>query len=416
MLGKQLEAFEKFSKLKVGACFMETGTGKTKVAIDIINYNAEKVDLVIYVAPFSAIDNIKAEFEKFRCKVDVFFIGFESISQSDKKYLNTLKLIEGKRVFVVADESTFIKNDATKRFNRLCDIRNKSDYALILNGTPITKNEWDIYNQMYFLSPLIFKMNRNEFHSVFFKEIKYKKKGEQAKKMYKFSEVNEGYFKKIIAPYTFECALDFDNDVEETTTLVPSDLKSYEQIKNDILKEIDSGCSDASSVIVMINTLLMESTLSEAKNKKVIEEAKGKQVIVYCSFLKEMAMIEEGLDCYVINGAVKKEERTKIIEQFKNDTKPLLITFGTGSFSLNLQFCNKIIYSSLPFNYGLVKQSRGRIKRYKQSRNISYRHILTDCGVTQLVIDNLAKKERLSDLIKQEIAEGSLKEWAEKSL
>lgn len=32
----QEKAFEKLSKLKVGALFMEMGTGKTKVALDLI--------------------------------------------------------------------------------------------------------------------------------------------------------------------------------------------------------------------------------------------------------------------------------------------------------------------------------------------------------------------------------------------
>lgn len=37
-MNNQLIAYDKFKKLKVGALFMEMGTGKTKVAIDLINY------------------------------------------------------------------------------------------------------------------------------------------------------------------------------------------------------------------------------------------------------------------------------------------------------------------------------------------------------------------------------------------
>ena len=37
-MNNQLIAYDKFKKLKVGALFMEMGTGKTKVAIDLIIY------------------------------------------------------------------------------------------------------------------------------------------------------------------------------------------------------------------------------------------------------------------------------------------------------------------------------------------------------------------------------------------
>lgn len=39
---KQEEAFKKLSRLKVGALFMEMGTGKTKVALDLISSKQNK--------------------------------------------------------------------------------------------------------------------------------------------------------------------------------------------------------------------------------------------------------------------------------------------------------------------------------------------------------------------------------------
>lgn len=173
MNNNQEKAFEKFSKLKVGALFMQMGTGKTRVAIELIDYN--KCDLLIYVAPFSTLKNIENEFIKWELKTSYKLIGYETISSSDVKYLDLLKKLENKKCFIVADESIFIKNEETKRFKRLIQLRNKCEYALILNGTPITKNEWDIYNQMFFLSPLIINMNREQFLNTFFKKITYKK-------------------------------------------------------------------------------------------------------------------------------------------------------------------------------------------------------------------------------------------------
>ena len=184
MNNNQIQAFNKFSKLKVGALFMKMGTGKTRVAIELVDYN--KCDLLIYVAPFSTLKNIEEEFIKWNLKTEYILIGYETISSSDKKYLDLLSKIENKKCFIIADESIFIKNEESKRYNRLINIRNKCEYALILNGTPLTKNEFDLYNQMQFLSPLIMKMTKNQFLNTFFKKITYKKKDKKENTFYKF--------------------------------------------------------------------------------------------------------------------------------------------------------------------------------------------------------------------------------------
>ena len=88
MFEKQLEAFEKFKKLKVGALFMQMGTGKTRVAIELIDYN--KCDLLVYIAPCSALSNIEKEFIKWGLKTHYILVGYETISLSDKKYLEVI--------------------------------------------------------------------------------------------------------------------------------------------------------------------------------------------------------------------------------------------------------------------------------------------------------------------------------------
>ena len=62
MNNNQEKAFEKFSKLKVGALFMQMGTGKTRVAIELKDYN--KSHLLNYEATFRTLKNIENEFIK----------------------------------------------------------------------------------------------------------------------------------------------------------------------------------------------------------------------------------------------------------------------------------------------------------------------------------------------------------------
>ncbi len=405
MNNNQLEAFEKFKKLKVGALFMQMGTGKTKVAIELIDYN--NCDLLLYVAPFSTLKNIETELVKWKIKTSYRLIGYETISSSDAKYLNFLKELENKKVFVVADESIFIKNEETKRFKRLLNIRSKCEYALILNGTPITKNEWDLYNQMYFLSPLIINMNREQFLNTFFKKITYKKKGQKENTFYKFSEVNAEQLHKMIEPYIFKCDLDFEKNESDNYIYVPyKDESDYYDKKEEKLKEyMQKGSSEI--IINLLTSLTVISASYSCKNDELINYIKNKQIIVFCSFLSEIEYIEDKVNCYVITGSTKK--RDEIIEKFKNDSKPLIMTFGVGSYSLNLQFCNEIVYSSLTFDYAKIEQSKYRIKRIGQGKDIKYTYFLTDLGINKLILENLKRKMTLENLIKEKMEGGS--EW-----
>ena len=400
----QLLAYEKFKKLKVGALFMKMGTGKTKVAIELIDYN--KCDLLVYVAPFSILKNIENEFIKWNLKTPYKLIGYETISSSDRQYLELLNQLKNKKVFIVADESIFIKNEETKRFKRLLEIRKHCEYALILNGTPLTKNEWDLYNQMEFLSPLILKMNREQFLNTFFKKITYRKKGHKENTFYKFSEVNAELLYKMVEPYIFKCELDFYKDEISDYHYVIYENDDYYIEKEKRLNEyIEKGTSNV--IINMLTSLNVIASNYDKKNDEVIKYIKDKQVIVFCNYLDEIDYISSKLDCYVITGNIKN--RNEIIKKFKNDNKPLLMTYGVGSYSLNLQFCNEIVYSSINFDYAKLEQSKYRIKRIGQEQDIKYTYFLTNLGITKLILENLDKKMTLENLVKEKMMEGDLK-------
>ena len=406
MNNKQIEAFEKFKKLKVGALFMKMGSGKTKVAIELVDYN--KCDLLIYIAPFSTLNNIEKEFLKWNLKTKYILIGYETIQSSDKKYLWLLEKIKNKRNFIIADESIFIKNEETKRFKRLYEIRKKCEYALILNGTPLTKNEWDLYNQMYFLSPLIIDMDRKEFLNVFFKKIIYKKKEKKENTFYKFSEVNAELLYKMVDPYIFKCDLDFKKSEKEEYRYIKYEDKEYYQEKEKKLKEyIENGNSQV--IINMLTKLNVIASNYQQKNDEVIKYIKDKKIIVFCNFINEIEYIKLNVDCYAIIGSTKN--RNEIINQFKNDNKPLIMTYGVGSYSLNLQFCNEIVYSSINFDYAKIEQSKYRIKRIGQEKDIKYTYFLTDLGINKLILENLNKKQTLDNLVKEKMMKGEELEW-----
>ena len=398
---RQQEAFDKFSKLKVGALFMKQGTGKTRVAIELIH--STDCDFILFLCPFSTKSNLLAEIEKWKLDRPFEIVGYETISSSDRKYLDLLSLCkEYKKIFVVADESVFIKNDSSKRYARILKLRDLSEYRLILNGTPITKNEWDIYNQMEFLSPKIFDMHRHEFLNTFFKKISFKKRGMPAREFYKLSEVNIDYLHHLIEPYIFEADFSFEGKVYEKSVQIDAGNESeelYQERKEILLHSLEIG----QSVVEQFTNLAVACFSDKERHLEIAKHLSG-QIIVFCTLLEEVKNIASQIDCYVITGETKN--RDGIIEQFKNDNKPLLMTFGTGAFGLNLQFCNRIAFASLTFDYAKVDQAISRIKRLGQERDIEYLYFTSNLGIYDMIRENIMKKQSLKELVINKIEKG----------
>ena len=400
----QKQAFEKFKRLKVGALFMKQGTGKTKVALELIKTTDS--NLVLFFCPFSTKNNLQDEINKWGLDIEHKIIGYETLSSSDKTYIELLEEIENKKLFIVADESIFIKNDETKRYKRLMSIAKLSDYRLILNGTPLTKNEWDIYNQMNFLSDKIIGMSKQEFLNVFFKKISYKKAGQRPREFYKLSDVNIDYLHKLIAPYIFEC--DFNFDKKETTQyirIIASDdnREVYNVKKQTLLNSLGKG----ESIIQQFQNLALSCFNDKKRHKEIAEYIKNQgQIIVFCTFIEEAENIANELKCYLITGSTPLNERSEIIENFKNDSKALVMTLGTGAYGLNLQFCNKVAFSSITFDYAKSDQAISRIKRIGQNKDIEYTYFTSDLGIFNMILENNEKKRDLKELLIDKIKEG----------
>lgn len=401
LTSQQQQAIDKFTKLKVGALFMKMGTGKTRVGLEIVK-NANP-DFLLYLAPVSTLKNLDIEIQKWGCPCDYRLVGYESIASSDKIYEETIKLVDNdKKCFIIADESIFIKNKRSKRYERALNLRSYCEWALILNGTPITRDEFDLINQINFLSQKILPFNSYEIIEKFFVENKIRKNGRETT-YFTFFEPNRPVLMKLIAPYVFEADLNFEHKVEENVIWVKptvQEIYGYDKCKNDTIQKYVNR--EAGEIVLhIINETQKYVSLLQSKNQKVIDYIKGKKLICFCHYREEIEQISKMIDCYVITGDTTIKERNKILNDFKLDTnKPLLMTLGVGSYSLNLQFCNEIVYSSLSYDFAALEQSKHRVKRIGQENNIRYTYILSKFAINDMIFKNLDKKQSLSDVVK----------------
>lgn len=113
-----------------------------------------------------------------------------------------------------------------------------------------------------------------------------------------------------------------------------------------------------------------------------------------------------------IVGDMNTEERTKAIEKFRNKEKVIYITYGCGSFGLNLQFCKNIIFAEHCFDYSQQIQAEARIYRIGQENDVNYYNLWCKVGLEQMIKMSLNKKSNLLLEVKKQIE----KEGIEKCL
>lgn len=399
-MNNQELAFEKLSKLKVGALFMEMGTGKTKVALDLINSKLHKVDYVLWICPCSIKNEIEAERLKWYPDLQLDIVGVESISQSDRIYLETFKKVVNSKCFIVVDESLKIKNLTAKRTQRLLKFGEYASYKLILNGTPLSKNVLDLYPQINFLSPKILNMSFNQFKNQY---CEYYVRGRLKNKVKK--QYNIEHLISLIKPYIFDSELDLGkNKNYYSISYEVEDKGHYEDIKRRFLN-FDSDISFFS-----LSTALQHYYCSSELKKKVVNNLLNEidsQVIVFVKYLDSIPD-----ETKKIIGDMNTKERKTIIDQFKNNEfKVLYITYGCGSFGLNLQCCRNIVFADHTFDYAERLQAEARIFRLGQENDVNYYDVNCNCGLDRLIRGCLDKKVKLLDEVKKEIEKVGVNEW-----
>ena len=392
----QRSAIEKLSQLKAGALFMKMGTGKTKVACDLVRLKLKFVDIVIWIAPASLVGSKKYLDEIRKWSRGGFgkisFYTTESISKSDEKYFEMRELAGVQRSFCVIDESIFIKNMSALRTQRLLNDYHLFDFRIILNGTPITKSLLDLYSQITFLSPNILKMTERQFADNF---LVYFFDGRDPFPWRRWSKpANVEALVEIIRPYIFnsdfktKCAVrvynrEFDLDAEERRKY--SDFKnaflegkfyiSFFSVAQKFQKEYSLKCKAK-----------FEATLKLVRKILKREE----KVVIFVKFVNEAFLLNRALGGLMYIGTRKDD-----LHEFERDEDILICTYGVGSVGLNLQLANNLIYYSHTFNYKDKEQAKYRIYRTGQTKPVRIYNMWVSTVLEDIIRYSLSRKRDL---------------------
>ncbi len=202
LLPHQIPAVEKLQQIKIGALYMEMGTGKTRTALELIYRRlvVGKVNKVLWLCPCSVKTTIRKELQKHIDGDFSYFRieGIESLSSSIKLNCELLEYVKNNKVFLIVDESNLVKNHRAKRTINIERLAEHCQYKLILNGTPVSRCEKDLFSQWYILDWRI--LGYKSFWSFAANHLEYDERVPG-----KINRcLNTDYLVRKISPYTYQ--------------------------------------------------------------------------------------------------------------------------------------------------------------------------------------------------------------------
>lgn len=435
LLVHQVPAVEKILPMRVGAFFMDMGTGKTRCAIELVVRRRQRIRRVIWFCPVGLKLTVAAEIAKHTSGESVhvfnsetgsddipeafwYVVGIESMSGSDRVVLAIHQLIDPD-TFVIVDESSYIKGHASKRSMRIAELSAISRYRLLLTGTPITQGVVDLYAQMRFLSPDI--LGYNSFYSFAHNHLEYSEK-------YPGMIVRSlkiGQLADKLAPFIYQVTKDECMDLPEKLYdqvyfgLTDEQWEAYHQAKEEILNGILEEIPDY--IIFQLFTALQQivSGFWNRNGKEFIRLPhkrvetlqtvlagipENEKVIIWCKYVESVKQIAEALPgCALYYGDLSEKQRDAQLFLFRRPARFLVATQATGGHGLTLNEAHYHIFYENEFKYAHRIQAEDRSHRIGQTEHVTYIDIVSNSGIDQRIQGAIAKKEDAVKAFRREV-------------
>lgn len=452
LMHHQEEAAIKLLPIKVGALFMDMGTGKSRTVIELAKarFNRGKINKIIWLSPVSLKQTVRQEIEKhtgtdahtyvFDSKTNQttvkqdsiwYCVGIESLSSSDRIVFTVNDLIDQKTM-VIVDESSYIKGHKSKRTDRITKLSEKARYRTILTGTPFSQGPEDLYAQMRFLSSKI--LGYRSFYSFANNHLEYSDK-------YPGMIVrthNSEWLASKIKPYVYqvtkaEC-LNLPNKVHVHRHYDMSDeqQEAAQTIKEDIFLEMsdyESQYGRSSSILIfkLFNALQQVSCgyyndtdtgkLHEYQHGRlnllqtVINEiAPEEPIIIWAKYhydikhiVKTLTESHEEEQITQFHGKLNEQQRAEQVEKFRQGAKFFIATQSAGGHGLTLnESCYTLFYNS-NFKYAEHIQAQDRNHRIGQYRKVTYINLWSDAGIEDRIYHALESKGNALKVFREEV-------------
>lgn len=448
----------------VFALFMETGSGKTKVAIDLASARHQQglVDSALVVAPKSALSSwaemvdTHSPLSTIKQTLDLsikkskpvgiqgqmgwYFVAIESLMGSQRAidWAESVFDVNDKTMMII-DESSKIKNPSANRTKTCIKLGKSAKYRLIMTGTEVTQGILDLYSQFEFLDPAIIGIGdwysfRNRYAVM---EQEETSDGHKYNVIVGYQNIDE--LMGLIQPFTF--IANKSSDIPPKIYAAPRTVKMndeqrrmYMELEEELNTEVEEGRIEPKNALEKMLKLrqiaagfytIPEVSVITQKSRSIaypipgpnpkvqalldiVEESRG-GVIVFCQYQWEVEAVAAALaEVYtwsqvaMFYGKTSGEDKTTIRHEFQAGEKRFIVaTEASGGMSLTLTAAKLVVYYSNSFSWEDRKQSEDRAHRIGQKDQVTYIDIIAIGSVDRMILRALKLKKNVADFVKE---------------
>ena len=424
-----------------GGCLADDmGLGKTIQIIAFILSQRKKrnQNTNLVVVPTSLIFNWQAEVKKYAPSIKILTIHgtnrkteIEKFNQHEivlTTYGTLLADINFLRKFVfnyiILDESQAIKNPESQRYKaaRLLQSRNK----LLLTGTPIENNTFDLYGQLSFAcqgllgSKQYFKRHYSTPIDRF-SDNKRAKELQQKINPFLLRRTKEQVAKELPEKTEMVIYCEMGAEQRKVYDAYAKQFREFLEKKKDadipkhtmhVLQGLTKLRQICNSAALLADEQYYGDT--SAKIEVLIEQIESKspqhKILVFSQFVRMLELIKKELDdrnigYQYLTGQTK--ERSAEVEKFQNNSEVriFLISLKAGGTGLNLTEADYVYIVDPWWNPAVENQAIDRSHRIGQHKNVvAVRLICPDTIEEKMMVLQDSKKSLAKDLIKTDTA------------
>jgi SNF2 family DNA or RNA helicase len=434
-----------------GACLADDmGLGKTIQIIAFILSQREKLgkqcDLI--VVPASLIYNWQSEIEKFAPSLKVFTLygaeriknrlhydDFDVVLTSYGTLLSDIRFLKEHRFnYVFLDESQNIKNPESQRYKAACLLNSRN--RVVITGTPIENNVFDLYGQLSFACPGLLG-TKHFFTTVFsapidqFKDKKRTQELQQKIKPFILRRTKEQVAKELPDKTEMVLYCEMEAEQREIYEANKKEIQDFITGRNDdelnkssmhVLKSITRLRQICNSAAILADG----KTFAQSSSKinvllEQIESQVGKhKILIFSQFVTMLDLIKKELldrDIKFTYLTGQTRNRGEVVESFQNDDSisVFLISLKAGGTGLNLTQADYVYLVDPWWNPAVENQAIDRAHRIGQQKNVMAIRLICPNTIEEKIMKlQLGKKDLVSNLIKSE--DGFLKKITKKEL
>lgn len=419
-----------------GGCLADDmGLGKTIqiLAFLLLQRKRKEGNTNLIVVPTSLIFNWEKEIAKFapdlkyktiyganRIKNTDDFSEYELILTSYGTLLSDIKFLKDFRFnYAILDESQAIKNPESQRFKavRLIQARNR----LVMTGTPIENNTFDIYAQLTFACPGLLG-TKTQFRDEFSTPID------------RFSDIaRTEELKRRVNPFVLRrTKKQVATELPEKTEMIlycemgQEQRQVYDALKNDMREYLNASKKkkqhlDTMHILAALTKLRQicnspallkddefygeESAKINVLMEEINTKKKDHKLLIFSQFvgmldLIKIALEKENIKYSYLTGQSKNRE--KIVEEFQDsdEIRVFLISLKAGGTGLNLTEADYVYLVDPWWNPAVENQAIDRCYRIGQEKHVmAVRLIASDTIEEKIMQLQNDKRSLASDLI-----------------